>query len=52
MNVEGRRERQKCRLFVLLIFGTMVLVFILALGLFHRSVAGNQREFPSLLHRR
>jgi len=45
MNIEQRHARRTCRLFVLLVFGTVVIAFVLVVGLFHRTAAGGSRGF-------
>jgi len=46
MNSEEHRARASCRFFVLTVLATVVLAFILVLGLFHRPLAAH-RLVPS-----
>jgi len=47
MNSEQRHEHRTCRLFVLGMLGTVVLAFVLVLGLLHWSAVGEQHHMPT-----
>jgi hypothetical protein len=49
MNTEEHRAHASCRLFVLAMLGTVVLAFLLVLGLFHRPFVIH-RQIPSASH--
>jgi hypothetical protein len=46
MQSQERDAHRSCRLFVLAMLGTVVLAFVLILGLFHRHFVVTHRQVP------
>ena len=47
MNSEVHHARTSCRLFVLTVLGTVILAFLLVLGLFHRPLVVTHPQIHS-----
>jgi hypothetical protein len=47
MNSENSHAHRTCRTFVLVIFGVIVIAFLLVVGMFHRPAVGNHKPFST-----
>jgi len=46
MNTDARHTRRTCRLFVLTVLATLILAFLMVIGLVHPPLASQQRHTP------